>query len=369
MVCLKTGIICSFVVFLAAVRAFGALDTADIDRVMKKEVLQQQDLTVIDNFVGAGVQELLNTRDFSSVGNLRTEIVARAHSSQTSADIQYHPQFIAAAEKNLDKAFDDAKKISDAQLRSRVMLNLMILLDNLSSPKLANLALTMIGDDDASVRYWAVHAVTNPSIIEQLNSGKAGAGEAQAIASRLEERTAVETSPYILAEMVKFGGMVKAPQAQELLMRIADARLKDYQSGKTGSASLDETVLKMLADKIAAGQDKAGAAWRFGQLLSYAMQLYIRDMGGSDAVQRDELGDVLSQAETMLIKLQIPQTGIKRAVDRKDKQALQTEYKELFGEGTTPGKFTTALNVEYPSPDGTKRKMPLPLPEEPKTAK
>ena len=49
------------VIFLcAASLTLAALDTADIDKVMKKEVLAQQDLATIDNFVAAGVQELLS---------------------------------------------------------------------------------------------------------------------------------------------------------------------------------------------------------------------------------------------------------------------------------------------------------------------
>ena len=364
-----TGIIFLFAIFFFGPSAFGALDTADIDKVIKKEVLEQQDLATIDNFVAAGVQELLNTKDFSAVGNLRTEIVARAHSSQTSADIQYNPEFIAAAAKNLEKAFADAKKISDADQRAKVTLNLMILLDNLNNPQLADLALKMVDSEDTAVRYWAVHAVTNPYIVVQFNTDKAPAATARTIIEQLARRTDVETSPYILTQIAQFGATLNMPQAQELLMKVADARLKKYQTWKVDYVLLDETVLKLLADRMS-GPDKAAAAWRFGQLYAYAIELYIKGKGTLDAAQRDQLAGVLVQTErNALTKLQIPQSGIRNAIEKKDDQALLTEYKNLFGEGEVAGKFTTTFNVTYPSPDGTKRTTPLPLPEPPKAAK
>ena len=362
---LAAVIICLFTAFFIGSSAFGALDTAEIDKVSKKEVLQKEDLAAIDSFVAAGVQEILNSKDFSTIGKLRDEIVARAHSSQPSADIQYNPQFVAAAAKNLEKAFADARKISDPNASSKASLNLMILLDNLDNIKLADVALVMLNDENVTVRYWAVHAVTGPHIVEQFNTGKASAAVARTIAEKLAGRVGVETSGYILAQIAQFGAAVNVPQAQAFLMQIADVRLTKYQTGTVDSIPLDGTVLRLLADKLA-GPDKAAAAGRFGQLLSYAMQLYIRDFDTMDAVQKEHLAAVLSQAESLLVKLQIS-TGIKRAIEKKDKQAIQTEYKDIFGDSATPGKFTTTLNVEYPSPDGTKRTTPLPLPELPKT--
>ena len=187
------GIIC----LVAASLACGTLDTANIDAVAKKEVLDKQDLAVIDSFVAAGIQEILKTTDFSSIGNVRLEIAARAHSSQPSADIQYNPQFVAAAQKNLEKAFADAAKISDPNRRAKVTLNLMILLDNLDNVQLADIALKMIDNEDTAVRYWAVHAVTNSKDHRQFNTGKASAAVARTIAEQLATRINAETSPYI----------------------------------------------------------------------------------------------------------------------------------------------------------------------------
>jgi hypothetical protein len=359
------AVIFLFSAFFIGVSAYGALNTAEIDRVSKKDVLEQQDLAVIDNFVAAGVKEMLTTKDFSTIGKLRDEIVARAHSSKASADIQYNPQFISAAARNLEKGFAEAKKIPDANLRAKVMLNLMILLDNLNSPQLAELALTMVDSEDTAARYWAVHAVANPNIVEQLNSGKASSAAAKTIIDRLAARINVETSPYILMQIAQFGATLNVPQAQELLMRIADGRLKKYQTGSVDDVSVDETILRLLADRMT-GPDKAAAAWRFGQLYSYMMELYIREMN-NDTAQSKELAAVLIATENRVLpKIGIPPSGIKRAIDRKDKQALLAEYKDLFGEGTTAGKLGTMFDIQYPSPDGAKRTTPLPLPEPPK---
>jgi hypothetical protein len=331
----------------------GAIDTADIDKVTKKEVLDQQDLAAIDSFVAAGVQELLKTTDFSDIGNVRLEIAARAHSSQPSADIQYHPQFVAAAKKNLEKALADAAKISDPKRRAKVTLNLMIFLDNLDNMQLAGLALKMIDNDDAAVRYWAVHAVTNQKIIDQFNTGKASAAAARTIAERLATRINTETSPYIISQIVHFGGTVNIPQAQELLMQAADARMKKYQAWTADDFWLDELTLKLLGEKAAA--DKA-AAGRFAQLFSYAMEFYIKAVASLDKTQKEQLASVLIQTENRGLSklLTAPQSSIKRAIEKNSEQALQMEYKDLFGDGTTAGK----LGI-----------IPQPLPEQPKTTK
>jgi hypothetical protein len=365
----KITIIYLFVATFMVFSAVAALDTADIDRVGKKEVLNQQDLAVIDNFVAAGVQELLNMEDFSTIANVRAEIIARAHSSQPSADIQYNPEFVAAALKNLEKAFADAKKITGSDRRAKVMLNLMIFLDNLNSPRLAELALQMIGDEDATVRYWAVHAVTNQNIIEQFNTGKASAALASTIAQKLAERINTETSPYILAQIAHFGAAVNIPQVQQLLTKIADMRIKEYQTWTVEDVSLDAVVLNLLAERIA-GPDKAAMGWRFGQLFSDAIERYIKGKSVLTTVQKEELASVLTQTESRaLAKIGILQSGIRRAVEKNNEQALQAEYKDLFGEGTNAGKLGTTLNLEYPNPDGTKRTTPLPLPDPPKATK
>jgi hypothetical protein len=354
------------IIFLcAASLALGVLDTAGIDKVTKKEVLDQQDLAAIDSFVAAGVQEIVATKDFSTIGNVRASIAARAHSSVPSADIQYHPQYIAAATKSLPKGLADAKKISDADLRAKVTLNLMIFLDTLNDAALADIALPMITDDNAAVRYWAVHAVTNQAIIEQFNTGKASAATARTIAERLATRIPVETSPYILSQIAKFGSAVTIPQAQALLQQIAAMRLKKYQTWTIDNIPFDEMVLRMLGEKAA--QDKA-AALQFGQLYAYAIEMYSKGQKVLDKQQRSQLAAVLVQTEARVLPklLGAAQTGIKRAIDKDNDQALMAEYKDLFGEGETRGKLAAAMNIDYQNADGAKRPTPLPLPEQPK---
>jgi hypothetical protein len=339
------------IILCATSLTLGALETTTIDKVTKKEVLDQQDLAAIDSFVAAGIQELLKSKDFSTIGNVRLEIVARAHSSQPSADIQYNPQFVAAAAKNLEKAFAETAKISDADRQAKMTLNLMILLDNLDNVQLADLALKMIDSEDAAVRYWAVHAITNQKIIEQFNTGKAPAAVARTIAERLAARINVETSPYIISQVVQFGAAVNIPQAQSLLMQTADMRLKKYQTWTVDNISLDETVLRLLGEKTV-GADKAAAASRFGQLLSYAMELYIKGRTSLDKAQKEQLASVLVQTENRLLPklLGTPQSGIKRAIEKDTDQTLMAEYKDLFGDGETKGKLIAALNIDRVTP-------------------
>lgn len=368
---MKQKVVCLLAGFFIGGFAYGALNTAAIDGVIKKDVLDKQDLAVIDDFVAAGIQEILSTADFSSVANLRGEIVSRANSGHSP---QYNPQFIAAAQKSLEKGLAEAKDMPDPNLSSKATMNLIILLDSLDNISLVNTALKMIGDQNVGVRYWAIHAVTSPKLIEEFNTGKAPVATAREIAQRLAAQAKVETSPFIRERIAQFGAAVNVPQAKELFTQIVDERLAKYQSRKVEDFSVDGTLLRLLGDRIAA-QDKISAK-QFGQLFSYAIEYYINYLDGKvvlDAAQQNQLAAALIMTEgRTLTKLGIPQTSIKKALDKKGadaSQALQTAYKELFGDGTTPGKLTTILNATYNNTDGTKRTTPLPLPELPKTTK
>lgn len=76
-----------------------AVDTQEIGRVRDKGVLDSQDFQVIDNFVAEAVQEMVETRDFTSISKLRTTILTYSSSSSESAAAQYSDQFTKSANK------------------------------------------------------------------------------------------------------------------------------------------------------------------------------------------------------------------------------------------------------------------------------
>jgi len=149
-----------------------AVDTRDIETVRAKPVLDSKDLQIIDGFLAAAVQELVDTTDFSSISNARS-IVLASSTSKTPGQAQYAQQFSESAYKHISAALSQAKDLSHEDRKFRITLNLLMLIDGLEDLRQAEVALDYVKDDNAAVRYWAVHTLSNPAVIEKLNSAGA----------------------------------------------------------------------------------------------------------------------------------------------------------------------------------------------------
>ena len=113
---------------------------------------------------------------------------------------------------------------------------------------------------------------------------------------------------------------VNVPQAQELLMQFADTRMKKYQMRTVDNIPLDELTLRLLGEKTAS--DKA-AAYRFGQLFSYAMELYIKDRAVMGKTQKEQLASVLMQTKARVLPNCSPRRSRhKKSVEKDTDQSL-----------------------------------------------
>jgi len=347
-----------------------AVDTSDIENVRKKEVLDSEDLQIIDNFVAEAVQELVKTEDFTSIAKVRSVILARDMSSRPSAQAQYAEQFSESAYKHISWAFKQAGELTPDDQKFKVTVNLLILVDKLENLRLADLALDMLRDENTVIRYWAVHSVTNPGVTEQLSSGKAADLQlARRVAEHL--KGLVESSaPETLALMAEFAADVNVPQGEDLLLQIADMRIKRYANWVVNYELLDETVLKSLQKKLSsAGLSKPAVARRFGQLYSYVMRRYIDGQNSLSATQRHQLASVLVETEKWCISklLGTPQSSIKRAIENHDYTGLLDEHNKLLGDETRAGQLPLKLKFDYGrDTDGSKRIAPVVLPKPPR---
>ncbi len=247
----------------------------------------------------------------------------------------------------------------------------MILVDSLQDLKLSDLAIKMLQDKNIAVRYWAVHALTNAAVRKQLaQSGNSAlstkiTGQLQAVAD--------EVSPETLGLIIDFAAGLGGQQGQELLLRIADLRIKRYTDWSVRDEILDGTLLKSLYSKMTAGaaNDKAAFGQRFGQLYAYAMQRYIKGQSILNDREKLQLGSVLIDVEDKYFEsiLGMKQGKIRKAVGENDYATLSAEYEKLFGNETLAGQLTKKLEIDYGrNPDGTKRSMPVVLPEPPARA-
>jgi hypothetical protein len=217
------------------------------------------------------------------------------------------------------------------------------------------------------VRYWAVRCLTNPVIINKLNSDDAGDIDlAKNIAEQLKQQIE-KSSPEILNLIAGFAATINIPEGEELLLQIADKRIKEYADWTVKYEILDSAILKYLEGKISASSDSSNAtafAQRFGQLYSYAIQRYVNGNEILNETQKQYLITVLVETENKCItKLLSSQSTIRRAIERGDMNALMSEHDSLLGKGTTPGRLPLKLNFKYGKDSDSN--APLTLPESP----
>jgi hypothetical protein len=365
---IKWVIFAALAAFLALVLSSGsaAVNTREVDIVRKKEVLDNQDLKIIDDFLAEAIQELVNTRDFTSIAKSRAVILSRQ-----STQGQYAQQFSESARRHIATGFRDAQKLMRPERITGVTINLLILMDGLQDLGLADLAIARLKNEDMVIRYWAVHCLTNTAIITQLNAA-ANSNQASIIAGQLKELIENST-PEIVALIAQFAAGVNIPQGEELLLQIADMRIKRYADWTVKYELFDSALLKYLSSKIplptespagllpATSSTKPAIARRFAQLYSYAIQRYVKGAALLNDTQKSYLASVLVETEDKCISRFLgAQLAVRRAVERKDMQAVLAEHDRLLGSA-----LPATLKFDYGSIGSSKRNAPIPLPNPP----
>ena len=359
---------------LAMSSSSAAVDTRDIDRVRNKGVLDSRDFQIIDNFVAEAVLELVKTKDLSDIARIRTVVLSRQ-----SSQAQYAQQFSESAHKYISLGFEEASRLTPKERQITVTLNLLILIDGLADLRLTELAIGKLRDRNTIIRYWAVHSLTNPGIIKQLNSSRTSNSR---LASSITEQLKglVESSePEIIALIAKFAAGVNIRQGEALLLQIADMRIKRYADWTVRNELLDASVLKLLCSKLpstglgtplpATSSGNPAIARRFGQLYSYVIQRYVKGKELLSDTHKRQLASVLVETENKCIGklLGRPQSVIKKAVERNNYTALLREHNRLLGAETMTGQLVLKLKFDYGNTSGgRKRTAPLVLPEPPK---
>jgi hypothetical protein len=355
-----------FLILSIAATSHALVNTTQVDEVLKKAVLDGKDLKIIDEFLADAVQDMVRTIDFTSIAKTRAIILNRQNTQA-----QYMQQFSESAYKHISEGLQQAASLPEER-RFKVITNLLILIESLKDPRLIELPVKMLDYKNQAVRYWAVRAATNRGVVEQL--GKAGSASAQLI-NQIITRLSVSaetSSPEVLMLIADFTAKLDSPQADELLSKVADVRIRSYADWTVKYELIDAAILRTLWDKaISANPGKPDVARRFAQLYSYVILRYIngRDLLGDTAKQ--QLASVIVDTEVnCLSKLEGGQfqSTIRRSVEGGNPAELQKEHDRLFGVATAPGDLVTRLKFNYgQNPDGSSRASPLPLPAPPRS--
>jgi hypothetical protein len=349
-----------------------AAGTEDIEQVRNKTVLDDRDFAVIDSFLRQTIGEFLTTRNFTDVARLRTIVLKNQKSNQPNQS-QYASQFSKSAHTYISQAFDQALILRPQERQTRVIVNLLILIDNLQDVQLLDLAMAKLNDEHMAVRYWAVHAVTNPGMVKQLSSGDTQNRKLVLQITEQLKQIVESSTPEILGLIAQFAANLNLPQGDELLGQIADLRIQRYADWTVKYERLDIAILELLADKITtSSQSLAGAtttesgphaaARRFGQLYSFVIERYIKG-GNLTPTQQQQLITVMIEIEEKCVSklLGRQENAIRTALSEKDMVALEAARTRLLSE-----ELPSRLGYDYgTNPDGSKRTAPLPLPDQP----
>jgi hypothetical protein len=337
------------------------IDTKAIDEVVKKTTLSQEDAQAIDEFVADAIQDLVGAVDFAEASKTRAIILKY----QTGKQDEYTKRYSEAAYKQIEGGLAVAKESPDPAKRSKVAANLLILADAMKDTRLLDLAVKSVAEKDPAIQYWAVRLTTDPNLWTKINQNQATA--AQLTTKLLTEfgQLAAGSAPEVQVLMSSFAGRSNAPAADEVLTRIADARIKQYSDWTVNYERADVTVLRQLGEKIAAGSAaKSQLAKRFAQLYSFAIQRYLK---GQKFVARwdqskDSLATVLIETEDKCVGklLGAPQMTIRKAIEAGYAKALQAEHDRLLGTGNQPGALPAKLSFTYGG-DGQSLPAPIPL--------
>ena len=265
------------------------VDSRRIEEVVKKNVLTQEDFDIIDAFVMDTIGRLVRTTDFTEVAKTRAVII-----SHQIPQPQYAQRFSEAAEREIGKGFEYAtNEITDPDRRFKVFTNLLILAGELNDPRLIDVGTRMIAHENSAVRYWAVRVATNPRVWDKPGQDQnAAAQRARKIVDACSQ-VAESSSPEALYLMAQFARRFDTAPAQDLLIRIADVRIKQYADWAVKYELVDTGILKLLSAKIVSGgTGNQQLARQFAQLYSYAIQRYLR--GAKDNSLKDPSGGYLA---------------------------------------------------------------------------
>jgi hypothetical protein len=343
------------------------MDTRRIEEVRRKDVLTEQDMETIDQFVADAVSRLVRTLDFTEVAKTRALIL-----NNQSTQAQYAAQYSESTYTHIVAGMEEAKaNIPDKARLVSVLTNLLILVDGLKAPGLVDVAVGEIDNESSAVRYWAVRAATDPELWTRIGQGQ---GDTTQLVSRILTACSLQvdrSSPEVLHRMAEFAGRHDTSEALGLLARTAGARISQYADWTVKHELTDAAILKIICDKLSTGDAaRAQLAAPFAQLLSFVMQRYIRGQrhGVLTDVSTSHLASVMLEVSQSCLGtlLGTPQTMILRAIEAGDigVEALQTEHDRLLGGPDQAGVLPSKLGFTY-SDGGEDRSIPLVLPDPP----
>ncbi|MBN1973580.1 MAG: hypothetical protein JW787_08065 [Sedimentisphaerales bacterium] len=360
-------VFCTILIFLSVLKIQTNLQAAaasQINNILNKTVLTEQDKQIIDDYIRETINALLNENNLSKIARHREVILSRKGSQ-----VQYVQQFNESTEKYITEAFNTIKTLKPAEKQSIIAANLLILIDKLENIQFAIPAMNLLEDKNIVVRYWAVQCLTNPNIIARLNSGQASNPNLPQEITAKFKSIVPGSSPEILNSIARYAAGINITQGEELLLQIADQRIRSYADWSIKLEYIDTNLLKLIESKISNPSDKtdvSALARRFAQLYSYAIQRYAAGFDTLNSIQKAQLATLIVEIEDKCIKnMTGSQQTLRKALETEQLQALMAEHNILLGSDTAQGKLPLKYKFNYGRTDtGSARTAPQLLPRQ-----
>ncbi len=337
------GFICMTVAYSASTTEIEALRLRVQD---SSAELTAPEKGVISKFWSATLDEMLLSDSSKECIEIRKQLAEQKGSGYLS---HYATTYVAEAKSAIETAFADAQRMEDPQQRQMMVRNLMILTAELKSPDLASLALQRLDSEDVVTRYWAFKTITHPSLAQQLTSDiTADEKTTKAILTGLKERLPVETQTQIQKMAIHFCMAFDDPQARDILLLIADRRIKAYRDWSVRDEILDASLLTALGNvaMLKPDPDKKVFGHKFAELYALTIQRYLKGKDALTKAQLDQLRTVIAEVDqNVLGKTMGIKTGILSSLKRKT--GLDREYETLFGDRTRSGQLAALLKFDY----------------------
>lgn len=313
--------------------------------------LSDGDVRAVQAFVDEQMDLMLYEHDISAIVALRQSLVRQ----KGTAPSQYSLQYVKAVKSGIQNAFEKIKLQSNSTGRFYVQLNLLILAAEMESVEFADFGLNQLNSPDAAIQYWALKTIASPAIADQLSAvGTADEEVKGRIMSALKAAVRKGLYPASLTQVVSFVNAFEDKSAYELLIQIAEQRMKAYESWHVDYELLEADILKALAKKTLTANSvsqKTACAKNYAQLYSYVIQRFILGQDVLDAESKLKLTSVIADVENATIGpekfLDMSQQGFRQALIKKDLADLQNEHDKLLGSEKRAGRLATDVKFDY----------------------
>lgn len=311
--------------------------------------LSEADKDVITRFWTTSLDQMLLSETSQDAVEIRMELAKQKGTEPLSS---YRAAYVEEGLKGIQTALENIERLESAEQQIMAKRNLIILTANLESPKTSEIALAHLADKDDAIRYWAVKAVTQPAVIQQLSSDTiTGDTVTAAILEGLSNCVSAEKRPEILEMIAGFCMAVNQPTAQQILGQMIDRRIDAYQNWLPVEVGLDIRLLSA-AGSIATVQRnpdvKSMLGRKFAQMYALVIQRY---MQAAESLTDEQLEHVLSVIaevdQNVVLKVMEIRTGILQGLKTGSMNTLNREYEVLFGDRLRQGELAIRFKFDY----------------------